>query len=133
MNATVAKRLPKNYKLVYEILRGAGHGVHFTMGEIYAHAKRKRPAIGFSTVYRGIARLRDLGWIDEIELPGSDSAVYELKGKPHAHFCCGRCGEVADVHYQLPARTIARLAARTGGRVGEAMVTLRGLCRRCSV
>jgi Fur family peroxide stress response transcriptional regulator len=125
-------RLPKNYRLIYEILHDAGHGVHFTMGDVFALAKRKQPAIGFSTVYRGIARLRDIGCIDEIELPGTDSAVYELKGTPHAHFRCERCGRVEDVAYQLPVQTIAALARRAGATIDTATLSLRGTCRDCA-
>jgi Fur family peroxide stress response transcriptional regulator len=126
-------RLPKNYRLVYDIIRSAGQGVHFTMNDVFAHAKRRRPKIGFTTVYRGIQRLRDLGCIDEIDLPGTDSAVYELKGEPHAHFRCERCGKVEDVPFVLPARTIDALAARTGVTIDAAIVTLSGACRNCRV
>ncbi len=105
--------------------------MHFTMNDVFARAKRRQPAIGFSTVYRGIARLRDQGCIDEIEVPGSDCAVYELAGKPHAHFRCERCGAVVDVPYQLPTRTIDALAAQIGARIEESAVTLHGRCRAC--
>ncbi len=131
MNAPESPRLPKNYRIVYDVIKSAGHGVHFTMNEVFLQAKRRQPRIGFSTVYRGIARLRDIGCIDEIDLPGSDSAVYELKGAPHAHFRCERCGRVEDVPYQLPPRTIATLSARSGATIASAVVALRGTCRNC--
>ncbi len=124
-------RLPKNYKLVYDIICGAGHGAHFTMSDVFAQAKRRRPNIGFTTVYRGIQRLRLLGCIDEIDLPGTDSSVYELKSEPHAHFRCERCGKVEDVPFALSARTIGTLAARTGATIDAAAVTLSGTCRSC--
>lgn len=130
MNAA-APRLPKNYRLIYEIIRSAGHGVHFTMNDVFAQAKRRQPRIGFSTVYRGIQRLRDTGCIDEIDLPGCDSAVYELKGAPHAHFRCERCGRVEDVSYQLPPRTLAALSEQTGATIDAAVLALRGVCRAC--
>ncbi|HEY9085222.1 MAG TPA: transcriptional repressor [Candidatus Tyrphobacter sp.] len=124
-------KLPPNYALIYEIVRRAGRGVHLTMNDVYAQAKRRRPTIGFSTVYRGIARLRDEGCIDEIEVPGSDCAVYELTGTPHAHFRCDRCGSVQDVPYRLPARTLRGLAAKIGARIEQSTVTLHGRCRPC--
>jgi Fe2+ or Zn2+ uptake regulation protein len=125
-------RLPKNYRLVYDVMKSAGHGVHFTINEVFVQARKHQPRIGFSTVYRGIARLRDIGAIDEIDIPGNDSAVYELKGAPHAHFVCTLCGRVQDVDYQLPARTIAALSERAKAEVSAATVTLRGTCRTCS-
>jgi len=124
-------RLPKNHEVVLEIIRGAGHGVHLTTSDVFARAKSRRPAIGFSTVYRGIQRLRDLALIDEILVPGADAAVYELAGTTHAHFRCNRCGTVADVPYKVPARAVAEIAKTSGARIDEAKVTLHGLCRTC--
>jgi Fe2+ or Zn2+ uptake regulation protein len=124
-------RLPKNYELIFEIIRAAGTGIHLTTSDVFAQAKARRPAIGFSTVYRGVQRLRDLGLIDEIVVPGSDSAVYELMGSPHAHFRCDRCGIVDDVDFVLPDRTIAELAAQTGAHVADVSLTLHGVCRSC--
>ena len=123
--------LPKNYALLYDIVRGAGHGVHFTMNELFAHAKRRQPRIGFSTVYRGVQRLRDAGCIDEIELPGNDGAVYELKGTPHAHFRCELCGRVQDVAFALSARTLGAIAESTGAQIAHTSVALSGRCRSC--
>lgn len=124
-------RLPKNYQLIYEIIRAAGQGVHLTTSDVFARAKRRRPHIGFSTVYRGIARLRDLQLVDEIQVPGAESAVYELTGKPHAHFRCSRCGVVEDVWYQVSPRIIATIAEQTGAQIEETTLTLHGLCHGC--
>lgn len=131
MTAENLPRLPKNYQLVLEIVRSAGTGVHLTTNELYARAKRRRPAIGFSTVYRGIARLRDLGLIDEIVVPGSDAAVYEPSAEPHAHFRCSRCGTVQDVEYALPAQTVAAIASQTGAHIVNVTLTLHGECEAC--
>ena len=124
-------RLPKNYALVYEIVRAAGPGVHLTIADLFAQAKRRRPAIGFSTVYRGVGRLRDLGLISEIVVPGSDAAVYEPAAEPHAHFRCKRCGRVEDVEFRVPEQTVAALAKQTGSRIDDVSVTLHGECGSC--
>jgi Fe2+ or Zn2+ uptake regulation protein len=125
------QRLPKNYQLVYDIVRAAGTGVHLTTSALFTLAKKRRPAIGFTTVYRGVQRLRDLGLIDEIVVPGSDAAVYEPAGAPHAHFRCVRCGLVEDVDYRLAPQTVSALARATGARIDEVSVTLHGECRAC--
>jgi Fe2+ or Zn2+ uptake regulation protein len=129
--APAGPRLPKNHQVVLEIIRDAGHGVHLTTSDVFARAKSRRPAIGFSTVYRGIQRLRDLALIDEVVVPGADCAAYELAGPAHAHFRCDRCGTVADVHYKMPRRAVAEIAKASGVRIDEAKLTLHGLCRAC--
>ena len=124
-------RLPKNYQLVYDLVRDAGPGRHHTTNELFALAKTRRPAIGFTTVYRAIQRLRDLRLIDEIVVPGSDAAVYEPASRPHAHFRCARCARVEDVDYALEPGLLAALGRRTGARIDGASVTLHGLCAAC--
>src|SRR5579864_7056882 len=69
--------LPKNYRLIYEIVEEGGIGCHLTHSEIYAKARKRRPGIGFSTVYRGLERLRDLGLVSEVNVPGGGAAAYE--------------------------------------------------------
>ncbi|MBV9104370.1 MAG: transcriptional repressor [Candidatus Eremiobacteraeota bacterium] len=126
-----SERLPDNYQLIYDVIREAGAGVHLTTNDLYLRASSRRPGIGISTVYRGVQRLRDLGLIDEILLPGADSAVYEPTASPHAHFRCTKCGSLSDVAYELPQRTITELSKRTGAHISEATVTLHGLCQGC--
>ena len=65
-----AQSLPKNYRLICEIVEKSGAGCHLTPSQIYAKALRRRPGIGFSTVYRGLERLRDLGMVSEVYVSG---------------------------------------------------------------
>jgi len=131
MKPAAPVRLPKNHQVVYEIVRSAGHGVHLSTSDVFARAKQMRPAIGFSTVYRGIQRLRDLALIDEIVVPGADAVVYELASEPHAHFRCDACGTVEDVAYEIPARALAAIVETTGARIQATKLTLHGTCRSC--
>lgn len=127
----VKQPLPKNYRLIYDIVEASGTGRHLTCTQIYARACRKRPGIGFSTVYRGLERLRDLGLVSELYVPGVDAATYEPSGPRHAHFRCVRCGEIADVTYAIPPRTIATLARRHGVTIENERVTFEGRCGAC--
>jgi Fe2+ or Zn2+ uptake regulation protein len=124
--------LPKNYQFVYDILRAAGPGVHLTTADVFARAKRRRPGIGFSTVYRAIQRLSAEGLIDEIIVPGADSAFYEPAAPAHAHFRCTRCGNISDVQFTLRSQLVASLGRQMGGRIERTTVALHGLCRDCS-
>ncbi|MBV8726855.1 MAG: transcriptional repressor, partial [Candidatus Eremiobacteraeota bacterium] len=72
--------------MINDIVRRQAHGVHLSVADVYARAKKRRPGIGFTTVYRALARLRDLGLISEIRLPGAEGAYYEAAGEAHAHF-----------------------------------------------
>jgi Fur family transcriptional regulator, ferric uptake regulator len=128
---TGQRSLPKNYQLIYDIVEASGIGRHLTPAEIYAKALKRRPGIGFSTVYRGLERLRDLGLVSELYVPGVDAATYEPSGPRHAHFRCNRCGEIEDVAYAVPPRTIRALALRHGFKIENERVTFEGRCVTC--
>jgi Fur family transcriptional regulator, stress-responsive regulator len=124
--------LPKNYELIYDIVAQSGVGRHLSPSEIYAKALKRRPGIGFSTVYRGLERLRDMGLISELYVPGVDAASYEPSGPRHAHFRCSECGGIEDVPYAIPPRTIKALALEHGFEIESERVTFEGRCAACS-
>ena len=123
--------LAKNYRLVHEIVLEQGRGVHLTMTDVHQLARRKKRTIGFTTVYRALTRLRDLGLVSEIVLPGAGSAYYEPAGAMHAHFRCDACGKVDDVEYVPPKRSVQELSRRYGIEVRETLLSLHGLCKTC--
>jgi Fe2+ or Zn2+ uptake regulation protein len=132
MPSSSRPELPKNYQLIYKIVEESGRGRHLTPSQIYAKALKRRPGIGFSTVYRGLERLRDLGLVSELQVPGADAATYEPAGPRHAHFRCSACGDIEDVPYAIPPRTIKALALEHGFEIDSERVTFEGRCVSCS-
>jgi Fur family ferric uptake transcriptional regulator len=131
MPSSAQPSLPKNYRLICDIVEESGLGRHLTPSQIYAKARRRRPGIGFSTVYRGLERLRDLGLVSEVHVPGVDAASYEPSGPRHAHFRCSTCGTIEDVEYAIPARTVKALASEHGFAIDTERVTFEGRCAPC--
>ena len=131
MASFLQPKLPKNYRLIYDIVEEGGLGRHLTPSQIYAKARRRRAGIGFSTVYRGLERLRDLGLVSELHLPGGDAATYEPAGPRHAHFRCKECGKIEDVEYAIPSRTMKALALQHGFEIDGERVTFEGRCASC--
>jgi Fur family transcriptional regulator, ferric uptake regulator len=132
MPAPTEVRLAKNYRLVYEIVREcAAKGEHVAMRNLFALARHRQPQIGFATIYRALARLEALHLIDEVTLPGSQSACYEPAAPEHAHFRCEECGGVADVDYVMPPRAKARAARLLGAEIRQVKVSLHGRCASC--
>ena len=127
-----ARALPKNYQLIYDIVEASGIGRHLTPAQIYTKALKRRPGIGFSTVYRGLERLRDLGFVSELRVPGVEAATYEPSGPRHAHFRCSECGEIEDVAYAIPPRTLKALALEHGFTIDSERVTFEGRCADCA-
>jgi Fe2+ or Zn2+ uptake regulation protein len=124
--------LPKNYRLIYDLVQESGRGRHLTPSEIHMKALARQPGIGLTTVYRGLERLRDLGLISEVSVPGAPAATYEPAGPQHAHFRCTVCNGIEDIAFALPKRTIANLAAERGVTIESESVTFGGRCASCS-
>jgi Fe2+ or Zn2+ uptake regulation protein len=123
--------LPKNYRLLYDLVQASGPGRHLTMNELYVEAARRQPGIGHSTVYRGLVRLRELGLISEILVPGAPSATYEPVAPAHAHFRCTACERIEDVDYALPRRLLRTLAEKYGFAITGESLALEGRCAAC--
>ena len=133
MNSPVADApLSKSHRLVYQIVQEQGIGRHLAMADLYALAQARQPRIGFTTVYRAVTRLRDLGFVSEITPHGAERAYYEPAGPQHAHFRCDGCGQVQDVDFAIPATVTAALASQLGGNIASATVHFRGRCSTCS-
>jgi Fe2+ or Zn2+ uptake regulation protein len=123
--------LSKNHRLVYDIVREQGVGTHLPMTQVFELARARQSAIGFTTVYRALSRLRDLGLVAEICMPGSECAVYEPAAPPHANFRCTACAVVEDVPYAVSEAVTTQLAADHGYAIDRVEVALTGLCPRC--
>lgn len=124
-------RLAKNYRMIYDLVREQGPGTHLSVAGVYELAKARQPGIGATTVYRALARLRDLGLVSEIDLPGAESAYYEPAGSAHAHFRCERCGKVQDIDYVLAPSVVAELGRKHAADISEVSLTLQGRCAAC--
>ena len=126
-------RLPKNYRLVYDVLCGLAPGTHATTQDVFAVVARRRTGISYSTVDRALGRLCKLGLVAEVRVPGGASAVYEPARAGHAHFMCTCCGQMEDVDYAPALADLGAVAEARGIKVSEILLTLRGTCARCRV
>ncbi len=131
MLAVEAPRLAKNYAIIYDIVRERGAGMHWTAAQVYAQAKTLQPGIGETTVYRALARLRELGLLSEIAIPGSDRSFYEIAADAHAHFKCDSCGVISDVDYTLPEPVLSELSLRHSADIASVQLSLHGTCAGC--
>jgi len=128
---TSPRKLPDNYRFVQELIHEHGSGTHLTPSDLLALARRRRPSFGYATLYRALGRLRDLGLIAEVSLPGADAAAYEAVAPEHAHFRCARCGLIADVPFALPPATLREIAERERIDVTGVAITFNGVCADC--
>jgi len=130
---TSPRKLPENYRFVQDLIHEHGTRTHLTPSDLLALARFRRPRFGYATLYRALGRLRDLGLVAEVSLPGADAAVYEAVASEHAHFRCARCGLIADVPFALSPATLREIATRERIDVTGAAISFNGVCADCRV
>lgn len=126
-----SKRLPANYRIVHDVVRSQEPGIHARAGEIFAAAKALKPSLGYSTVYRALERLRALGLVSQLHLPGTDAAVYEPARASHAHFVCTRCGAIEDIDVDPATTEVSEAVKARCAEVQEITITVHGRCAAC--
>ncbi len=130
MKTTSSTRLPDNYEFVLELVLAAKRQ-HLTAADVYEIAKRLRPGIGFTTVYRALLRLSDQRLIAEFPSPDGRHLLYDRNVDHHSHFRCLRCEALEDIAFTVPPELWTKVVARRGMAVTGQSFVLEGICARC--
>jgi len=103
---------------------------HPTADDVAA-ALDERLGVSRATVYRTLETLVVHGLIERVGHPGA-ATRYDIRTDRHHHLVCDACGEITD--FEEPGLDALSLPdfARSGFRVRDYSVQVRGLCRRCS-
>jgi len=122
------KRITAQRALILRILQE--HGGHLSGDEIHRLARKERPRISLSTVYRTLGLLKELDLIQELRLDG-EQYRYEMKGSEHQHLVCLGCGRVIEFRCAHCISVHQDLAERYGFRITGSRVELLGYCAEC--
>jgi Fur family peroxide stress response transcriptional regulator len=105
------------------------HPRHPTAVEIFEAVNRVDPRSSRATIYNNLSDLVRAGLVREVAVEGR-AARFDVKGLPHHHFICDRCGNVEDVDwYDVPRPAAGSLGKRV---LRECELILRGLCAKCA-
>ncbi len=118
--------------LVLEILREADE--HLDAEAIYERARRRDPRISLATVYRTLAKLKEVGLVEQRYFARDHKReYYEATGKAeHYHFTCLGCGKVIEVETPRIAQARAELSEALGLEFTHACICFEGYCAECA-
>lgn len=126
LDANGVKFTTQRYCVMAFLMENAGHP---TAVEIFDGVNRLDPRSSKATVYRNLKDLVQAGLVREVAVEGR-SARFDLKGMPHHHFICDRCGKVENMEwFDVPEPPAGSVGDRV---VREYEVILRGLCTGCA-
>jgi Fur family ferric uptake transcriptional regulator len=68
---------------------------HPTADEVFQLVRKRMPRISLGTVYRNLELLAESGWIQKLEVAGSQKR-FDGTTSDHYHMRCVRCGRIED-------------------------------------
>ena len=104
---------------------------HPSAEEVFKRVKKIYPTVSFTTIYKTLETLRDLGEIKELVID-EDRKHYDPNTKPHHHIICKVCKKINDVfedfspHIKLPDSMGSEFD------VSGFQISFHGKCRNCN-
>ena len=107
------------------------HRGHLDADEIYRVARRKRPYLSLSTVYRALQKFKQQGLIAELHFD-ENHHHYEVKpATEHHHLVCHACGKVIEFKYPLARYIKKNVAEARDFAITGTEVRVTGYCAEC--
>jgi Fur family transcriptional regulator, peroxide stress response regulator len=103
---------------------------HPSAETVWRRVRREAPAISLDTVYRTLAAFETRGLVTRVP-GGGEEGRFDGDPTPHHHLVCLSCGSIED--FFMPGAGLSDLppSVATWGRVRDAQVLVRGVCRKC--
>jgi Fur family peroxide stress response transcriptional regulator len=104
---------------------------HPTAQSIYNDVKKVHPTVSLATVYKTLQVLRDLGLIQELNLP-QVQARFDPCLKPHVNLICQQCGKIEDLDDPTAREISGRVSTATKFKPNGQRIDVYGICQKCS-
>lgn len=115
--------------LILEIIRRGGG--HLDADEIYRLARKRRPRLSLSTIYRTLQAFKKLGLVEECHFDESHHH-YEVKpSTEHHHIVCLDCGKVIEFQYPLVRYIRRNIADAKDFEIVNTEARITGYCSEC--
>lgn len=127
-------RVTQQRQKILEVLKEVPEGEHLSAEDVYQKLADDGEKIGFSTIYRALHLLVDLGILRELTL-SEERKYYEfcdpLMGAHH-HLVCTQCGNVQEFEDRSILTLGSNEAVNRGFSILDCQFIVRGVCSRCA-
>ena len=103
---------------------------HPSAEEIFKRVKRIYPAVSFTTIYKTLETLRDLGEVKELIID-DDRKHYDPNTNTHHHFICSNCKKIYDIFEDFSPHVKLPDSLKKDYTVCEFRISFHGVCREC--
>jgi Fur family ferric uptake transcriptional regulator len=104
---------------------------HLSVEDLLLLARRRRPEVGRTTVYRTLKHLQAAGLAQELPLQGETRFERDYKRQHHDHFICKTCGAIFEFSSDDIERLQDEIAAGLGFEIDGHRHQIFGYCRSC--
>lgn len=110
-----------------------GNRSHPSAEEVYREVLRIHPSISFTTVYKTLQTLRDMGEIRELCID-PERLHYDPETREHAHTFCTACKALNDLDSDMALEELlpGSMTTPEGFQVHSIQVHMVGLCAHCA-
>ena len=105
---------------------------HLSVDDLLQLARKRRPDVGRTTVYRTLKLLQAAGLATELVLEGESRFEREYKRRHHDHFICKTCSAIFEFSSDEIERIQDEVAADLGFVIDGHRHQIFGYCRDCS-
>ena len=128
-------RLTGPRKKILDLFVMTPDGEHLSAEDIHYQVTTKGGKISYSTIYRALHMMVDLGIMREVEL-AEERKYYELKtslAKQHHHLVCVQCGEVHEFEDHRVTKASRQETLEHGFLLRDCQFTVYGICQTCQL
>jgi Fe2+ or Zn2+ uptake regulation protein len=121
------RRTPRRIAVLRVLIEAGGH---LSLNEITERVRRAGPDAGFSTTWRTVLTLLDLGLVHALHAEATP--VYGVAGHPHFHAVCQGCGTGAELPADKLAAALGPIEALSGFTMATGSLLATGRCPACA-
>lgn len=99
--------------------------------QIHANLRSAGQAVGLTSIYRAVQRLRDSGQIDETRTAAGEAVYRRCAPAHHHHLICEACGNTVELTSRNTERWVETTAREHGFVLSGHKIEIFGRCPDC--
>lgn len=115
--------------MIFKILEN--NTSHPSAEEVFKRVKKIYPTVSFTTIYKTLETLRDLGEVQELIID-EDRKHYDPNTDTHHHVICSNCKKILDVFEDFSQHVKLPDTLKRDYTVSGFQISFHGICKDCN-
>ncbi|MEK6635841.1 MAG: transcriptional repressor [Planctomycetota bacterium] len=115
--------------MIFKILEN--NTSHPSAEEVFKWVKKIYPTVSFTTIYKTLETLRDLGEVQELIID-EDRKHYDPNTDIHHHIICSNCKKILDIFEDFSQHVKMPDTLKKDYTVSGFQISFHGICKDCN-